>query len=90
MNSLQKDQELLANTAWKKRKPIQQGGLLKYVHDSEYHAFNPDVVQQVQKAVTSGDYEEFRKYSKLVNERPVATLRDLMQIKSADQPSASG
>ncbi len=81
----QKDQELLAGTAWKKRKPIQQGGLLKYVHDSEYHAFNPDVVQQLQKAVSTGDYEEFRRYSKLVNERPVATLRDLIKLKGASE-----
>ena len=30
---------------------IDQGGLLKYVHGGEYHAFNPDVVQTLQKAV---------------------------------------
>lgn len=78
---IQTEQALLSETAWKKRKPIQQGGLLKYVHDSEYHAFNPDVVQQLQKAVQTGDYEEYRRYSKLVNDRPVATLRDLLGLK---------
>ena len=81
----QHEQLLLTNDAWKKRKPIQQGGLLKYVHDSEYHAFNPDVVQQVQKAVKTGDYEEYRRYSKLVNERPAATLRDLFVLKETGQ-----
>ena len=75
------EQGLLAETAWKARKPIQQGGLLKYVHDSEYHAFNPDVVQQLQVAVKTGDYQEYRKYSELVNKRPVATLRDLLSLK---------
>ena len=82
----QQDQLCLAAEAWSKRKPIQQGGLLKYVHDSEYHAFNPDVVQQLQKAVKCGDYEAFRRYSKLVNGRPTATLRDLFALKQADQP----
>ncbi len=79
------EQTLVAKTAWKKRKPIQQGGLLKYVHDSEYHAFNPDVVQQLQAAVKTGDYSEFRKYSELVNKRPVATLRDLLGLKVSNQ-----
>ncbi|WP_252176557.1 glutamate synthase large subunit [Endozoicomonas sp. 4G] len=86
--ALQQDQQWLSDTAWKQRKPIQQGGLLKYVHDSEYHAFNPDIVQQLQKAVASGDYEEFRRYSRLVNERPVTTLRDLMGLKAADKALA--
>ncbi|WP_299732028.1 glutamate synthase large subunit [uncultured Endozoicomonas sp.] len=75
------EQGLLAEIAWKARKPIQQGGLLKYVHDSEYHAFNPDVVQQLQVAVKTGDYQEYRKYATLVNQRPVATLRDLLGLK---------
>ncbi|KXS52476.1 MAG: glutamate synthase subunit alpha, partial [Marinobacter sp. T13-3] len=76
-----KDQELLAAVAWKPRKPISQGGLLKYVHGQEYHAFNPDVVGALQDAVISGDYGQYRKYSSLVNDRPVATLRDLLVFK---------
>ena len=82
----QQDNLQLAGEAWSKRKPVKQGGLLKYVHDSEYHAFNPDVVQQLQKAVKTGDYEEFRRYSGLVNDRPTATLRDLFALRQADKP----
>ncbi|WP_286776544.1 glutamate synthase large subunit, partial [Pseudomonas sp. UBA800] len=41
---LEGDQKLLAAEAWSARKPIQQGGLLKFVHGGEYHAYNPDVV----------------------------------------------
>ncbi|MCP5961236.1 hypothetical protein NL379_28900, partial [Klebsiella pneumoniae] len=41
---LEKDQKKLAATAWSNRKPIDQGGLLKFVFDKEYHAFNPDVI----------------------------------------------
>ncbi|MBS1155341.1 MAG: gltB [Proteobacteria bacterium] len=75
------DQKLLNKLAFNPMRPIQQGGLLKYVHGEEYHAYNPDVVMQLQKAVQGGDYAEYRKYAKLVNERPVAMLRDLMGLK---------
>ena len=77
---LQVEQALLAKDAWKARKPIQPGGLLKYVHGQEYHAFNPDVVMTIQKAVQSGDYGTYKEYADLVNLRPVATLRDLFAI----------
>ena len=77
----QQDQELLASTAWKPRKPISPGGLLKYIHGQEYHAFNPDVVRTLQEAVSSGEYGQYREYAALVNERPVATLRDLLSFK---------
>ena len=30
------------------------GGLLKYIHGGEYHAFNPDVVRLLQEAVSTG------------------------------------
>jgi glutamate synthase (NADPH/NADH) large chain len=79
---IQIDQASLASKAWRKRKPISQGGLLKYVHGGEYHAYNPDVVQTLQKAVKSGDYNDFKVYADLVNTRPVSSLRDLLAVKS--------
>ncbi len=78
---LEVDQKIVAQTAWIERKPIVQGGLLKYVHNSEYHAFNPDVVQTLQKAVQSGNYAMWRNYADLVNKRPVSMLRDLLAIR---------
>ncbi|MDO3381041.1 glutamate synthase large subunit [Gilvimarinus algae] len=78
---LEADQRALAKTAWLDRKPIVQGGLLKYVHGQEYHAFNPDVVQALQNAVQTGDWKLWQKYSDLVNTRPVATLRDLIKVR---------
>ncbi|SDX35876.1 glutamate synthase large subunit [Marinobacter mobilis] len=77
----QQDQETLAAVAWKRRKPISQGGILKYIHGEEYHAFNPDVVRTLQDAVTSGEYGQYQEYAALVNERPVATLRDLLGLR---------
>lgn len=78
---LEADQKIIAQSAWLERKPIIQGGLLKYVHGSEYHAFNPDVVQTLQKAVQSGSYALWRNYADIVNKRPVAMLRDLLAIR---------
>ncbi len=75
---LEKDQKALSARAWSVRKGIEQGGLLKYVHGQEYHAFNPDVVMALQQAVASGDYRDYQRYAALVNERPTATLRDLL------------
>jgi glutamate synthase (NADPH/NADH) large chain len=82
-NDLWDDQRLLAAAAWDPRRTIEQGGLYKYVHGGEYHCYNPDVVTTLQAAVRSGDYARYLDYAKLVNERPVATLRDLMDIKPA-------
>ncbi|SHE62606.1 glutamate synthase (NADPH) large subunit [Modicisalibacter ilicicola DSM 19980] len=83
---LQLQQELLARDAWTPRKTLRQGGLLKYVHDHEYHAYNPDVVMTLQQAVQQGDYAQWKKFARLVNERPVATLRDLLMLKPAPEP----
>lgn len=83
---LEADQKVVAKDAWKLRKNIQPGGLLKYMHGQEYHAFNPDVVQTLQRAVQSGDYGVWKEYASLVNNRPVATLRDLLQVKDPGKP----
>ena len=82
----QSEQALLAQEAWKARKPIQPGGLLKFVHGQEYHAFNPDVVSTIQKAVQTGDYGVYKEYADLVNLRPAATLRDLLALSDKTTP----
>ncbi len=84
-DDLENDQIALAKTAWKPRKPIEQGGLLKYVHGGEYHAYNPDVIQSLQVAVKSGNYEDYEKYADLVNNRPVSSLRDMFRLKFTNQ-----
>ncbi|OCF97670.1 glutamate synthase large subunit [Gilliamella apicola] len=74
------DQFNLSKKAWLRRKPLEQGGLLKFVHGGEYHAYNPDVVQSLQKAVNNGNYEDYKRYVDIVNNRPAATLRDLLKL----------
>jgi glutamate synthase (NADPH/NADH) large chain len=71
----------LADAAALARKPLAQGGLFNYVHGGEYHAYNPDVVRALITCARSGDYEDYKVFARLVNERPVATLRDLLALK---------
>jgi len=75
------DQKKLARAAFNPLKPVTAGGLLKFMYGEEYHAYNPDVVQSLQKAVQSGSYEAYKTYADNVNNRPVAMLRDLMALK---------
>ncbi|QPG06227.1 glutamate synthase large subunit [Salinimonas marina] len=75
----------LARVAWLKRKPISHGGLLKYVHGGEYHAYNPGVVKSLQKAVMSGEYTDYQEYAQQVNERSPAHLRDLLHLRDSEQ-----
>ncbi len=83
---LDHDRRRLAWDAWNRRKRIAQGGLLKYVHGGEYHAYNPDVVATLQEAVNSGDYEKYQAYAETVNSRPVAALRDLLELRDDVTP----
>ena len=82
----EQDQINLSRVAWLKRKPVDHGGLLKYVHGGEYHAYNPDVVTSLQKAVVSGKYDDYRVFSTLVNERSPSHFRDLFALK-AESPA---
>ena len=83
---LEADQRALAALAWDPLVPVAQGGLLKYVHGGEYHMYNPDVVATLQAAVASGDYEQYKLYASLVNDRPASCLRDLFALKPCAAP----
>src|SRR5712672_35366 len=78
---LKADAEYLAKRAWDPTEIVEQGGLLKYMHNGEYHMYNPDVIATLQSAVMSGDYEQYKQFAALVNERPVSCIRDLLQLK---------
>ena len=56
------------------------GGLLKFVHGGEYHTYNPEVVKKLQEAVKTGSKDAYQEYANLVNHRPPAMLRDLLEI----------
>ncbi len=85
---IEQDQQKLAKNAWNPRKPIEQGGLLKFVYGKEYHAYNPDVVHALHKAVQSGDKSAYKDFVALIEGRPIATLRDLFKFKANIDPIA--
>jgi len=82
------DQLILRQKAYTKRRKVDHGGLLKYDSRGEYHCYNPDVVQLLQKAVKSGSYQDYQAFAQAVDNRPVATIRDLFALKPSDQAIA--
>lgn len=82
----EEDLELVRKNAWKTRKKIDQGGLIKYVHGGEYHAYNPDVVKNIQEAVQTNSQAAYDRFADLVNKRPVATIRDLLSLRKDITP----
>ena len=73
------------NLAWDITKEIKTGGLLKYVHSEEHHDYNPDVVKALQQSVMTGDYEDYKKYSNIVNNRQPSFIRDLLSLKESSK-----
>ena len=65
---------------------INVGGLLKYIHGGEYHAYNPEIVKKLQEAVSSGSEAVYRQYAELVDNRAPAMLRDLLVLKKIQNP----
>ncbi len=84
-SDIEQDNINLARRAFLPHQKINHGGLLKYVHGGEYHAFNPDVVKHLQRAVQTGNYDNYKQFADEVNNRPVATLRDLIGFKNDTQ-----
>ena len=77
---LETDQKTLAREAFSRRTVVRKGGLLKFVQNGEYHAYNPDVVQHLQEAVETGDREAWDRFSDLVNTRQPMVFRDLLKV----------
>ena len=76
----------MAAVAWQQVKPLTQGGLLKFTHGGEFHAYNPDVVTLLQKAVQSGKKADYQVFADRVNQRAPAALRDLLALDTSDRP----
>lgn len=87
-SDIEQDAINLARKAFLPHQKVNHGGLLKYVHGGEYHTFNPNVVNYLQRAVQKGDYNDYRIFADEVNNRPIATLRDLLALKTDCDPIA--
>jgi len=83
---LKSDSQYLAARAWDPSETVEQGGLLKYMHNGEYHMYNPDVIATLQSAVMSNNYDQYKEFAALVNERPVSCIRDLLALRPNASP----
>jgi len=72
--------------AWNEQTLPTRDGIYRYVHGGEQHGYNPGVVMQLQKAVASGNWQDYRVYADMVNQRKILTLRDLLALKPGRQP----
>ncbi|MFA7442186.1 MAG: glutamate synthase large subunit [Lysobacteraceae bacterium] len=86
--ALQADARQLAAVAADDILPLDPGGLLKVMHGGEFHMYNPQVVQGLQRAVRSGEWAHWRAYADSVNQRPPSALRDLLDIVPLGPPVA--
>ena len=62
---------------------LDAGGVYKWRHDGEHHAFNPTTIHLLQHACRTGDLGTFRKYTDSVNDqsKKLSTLRGLIDFE---------
>ena len=64
------------------------GGHYHWRSNGEYHQFNPMTVHLLQQSVRSGDYAQFKEYSRLLDAETqrLCTLRGLLELLPAEAP----
>ena len=65
---------------------LPSGGSLQFKEDGEAHLYNPMSIYRFQKAVRSGDYDEYKTYAKAMEKESLdnpVTLRSMWQINKA-------
>jgi len=69
-------------------KTLAWGGQYQWRRDGEYHLFNPDTIFKLQHSTRTGNYQEFKEYSRLVDDQSehLCTLRGLFELKSDREP----
>ena len=83
---LQADIQVMSDRAWSEPKRPERDGIYRYMHGGEAHAYNPDVVMNLQEAVASGNWSDYRKFADTVNNRPPLAIRDLLKLKPVENP----
>ena len=62
------------------------GGLYKYRKTGEDHQYQGNLIHMLQHAVGVGSYEQYKKYSKAMNDLPPINLWDLLHFKRKKYP----
>ena len=62
------------------------GGIYQWRSDGENHLFTPESIHHLQKSTRSGNFAEFKNFSKLINEqgKNMCTLRSMLEFKPSD------
>jgi glutamate synthase (NADPH/NADH) large chain len=84
------DQQLVQQSAkaWGSSHSFRAAGSIKYMYGGEYHCFNPEVVNRLQHFIKSDRFEDYESYRRLIDQRPVTHLRDLLEYQVIDQNKA--
>jgi glutamate synthase (NADPH/NADH) large chain len=62
---------------------LKNPGLYAFRVEGEYHAWNPETIARLQIATRTGNYDEFKRYVNLVDNKPApAFIRDLLDYKT--------
>jgi glutamate synthase (NADPH/NADH) large chain len=83
---LEEDLREHAARAWSERLLPMREGIYRFMYGGEQHAYNPDVVMNLQQAVASGSWDDYRRFTDAVDKRPPLALRDLLALKTVDRP----
>ncbi len=62
------------------------GGDYYWRKEGEYHQLNPETIAMLQHAVRTGDYQLYKKYAKIINDRnkDLANIRGLLKFKKGN------
>jgi glutamate synthase (NADPH/NADH) large chain len=85
-DELEADLSEIADMAWTEQTRPVRDGLYRFMHGGENHAYNPDVVMNLQQAVASGKWSDYRKFADAVDRREPLAIRDLLAFKTVEQP----
>jgi glutamate synthase (ferredoxin) len=67
---------------------LPSGGIYQYRDDGEYHAYRPETIYLLQRAVTEGDYKKFKAFTASLHEgcSAIQNLRGLLKFKQQNNP----
>jgi glutamate synthase (NADPH) large chain len=67
---------------------LSAGGVFNWRKEGEYHSINPETIITLQQACWDGDYEKYKEFSRLLNDRAdnYSTIRSLLDFRYADKP----
>jgi len=67
---------------------LPSGGIYQYRDDGEYHAYRPETIYLLQRAVIEGDYNKFKAFTASLHEGcgAIQNLRGLLKFKQQNNP----